>query len=261
MASWANIADGGTNGATVTVANSNDGTSGDAFDDVTIERTTTSAPMPTLTYSTSAARRGTLGYRFRATHTSTRVYVTTGDLGSPSYQRLRFYMRVTDYPGVAIQLATPLGPGGEMGWLQMDASGTLTLRDKAEGVIATTTNGLSKNKWYRVEVIWNPGSTTSSGTVRLAYALEDGDAIQTIVKTGRNLGTNTVVDRFKLGKVSGGVWDELQIDDIATDDASDSTFIGPASLNKVKVGSSNVSLRVGSSTPAAVYAGTTAIWP
>lgn len=263
MATWANTADGGSSGSNVTTGNSGGG-SGNAFSSVATDVYPGYGGTASIQFSGTAARRGTLGYRCREFGGGSRVALTTGDLGSPTYQRLRFYLKVVQLPTEAVALIQPITASGDNpGIIALDPDGVLAIHDYPDNIIGSMSNGLPLNTWLRIETIWDPSSSTSNGQVRLAYAIGDGAPVETLTKTGRNLGTDTTVSRFQIGKATyGGLWSEFHIDDIAADNlGTNATFIGPTSLNKLQVGSTSVGLRVGTATPAAVYAGTTQLFP
>lgn len=257
--SFANDAEGGTNGVAVTVANSGGG-SGDAFGE--IEKGSSSN---TLTFSTAQAYDGTKSYKLTCpVEQDVQFNLPTPAGTAPTCMRLRFYFRMRNYPSKSIQfIQVSVGSGTVIGYVILESSGKLHVNDNLDNTVLTTTNGLPLNTWLRIETVWAPGTTTSNGTVRLGYAIGDGALLETKAKTNANLGTNRSMRHFNFGKVGdSGTWTEAYFDEIAADDGPSSSFIGAANLSQLYVGDTSArSLYVGTSTPSALYVGTTQIWP
>lgn len=257
MATWTNTAEGGTEGAAVTVANSG-GASGDAF------RLVSASSGGSVTYRAAAAYRGTRGIRISGPYPET-AYVSTGVLTAAAQQRLRFYMRLTTIDptngtgqNTGQQLAQVVNAGGGLtGYIYLLTDLRLAFSNAAGTTVATTTNGLPTGTWLRVEAMWNPGA----GTASWGYGVGDGPLSESFTRTGLALGS-TAPRYVNLGDVSiNSTASVIDLDDLVTDDSTATSFIGPSSVNRFKVGSSSVSLRVGTTTPTAVWAGGVQIWP
>lgn len=265
MVAYANNAEGGTEGATVTTGNSG-GASGTAWSSVV----TDSGPedTPTIVYARVAAYRGSLGYRVISSY-ATQVGLFTKAF-TAGYQRLRFYVRLSSYPTAepsgldVIQFVEVIdGTGGIPGYLYLDAAGRLLLIDANGNAVAQTTNGLPLRTWLRIELIVDPDTTGSGGKARFCYAVGDGSPVETIVKSGLNLGTAGTVSRFGLPKPGMTAnLPELWLDEIAYDsDGTNTTFIGPSSAGRFRVGATTPNLYLGSTAVGAVWCGTTQLYP
>lgn len=255
MAAYSNSAEGGTNGAAVTPANSG-GASGQAWASVLTNN------GGAVTYSTTGAYRGALGYRF-GTPDQSQAHVSTLDF-SAGYQRLRFYSRFTGYPSAPIQLVQLVdGTGDIPGFLALNQYGTLYFVDYNDNTPAQTTNGLPLNTWLRIEVIADPDTTNSGGRVSFGYALGDGSMVESFTRTGQALGYAGTLSHWNLGKVTlNGVMPTAYFDEVAWDNAgTNSTFIGSSSAGRFKVGATTPSLRLGSTAVGAVYSGATQLYP
>lgn len=255
---FSNTAEGGTEGATVTTGNSG-GASGNAYGTVTTDNS------GTLTYRAVAAYRGTRGIRLRANNFGDFAALGTAGMGSGTFGRLRWYMKMNTLPSQGIQLVVPFGLSGQVyGFVGLDEAGRLFLNDSFTDSYRTGTYGVPTNTWVRVEVNWDP-STSSGSKARAAFAIGDSTSYVDVVSwTGMAAQPDTTLDHWQLGKLSyDGSWGDVYLDDVAADSGvgSYTTWIGPSSQQRLKVGSTTVGLRYGTTTPGAVYAGTTQIWP
>lgn len=255
MTTFANTAEGGTNGANVTVGNSG-GASGNPFATVAVDAAVY-ASLGSVTYQSAAAYRGSLGYKIAVLNPGNgddpqcAAWVETTHT-SASTMRLRFYMRALNYTTQPFQLALAQSTNGNQSYLALDTDGRLFLADVFGNTVWQSTNGLPLNTWLRVELV------LTSGQARACYALGDGAAVESAVKNGTFGGS---LAYYMLGKVSHpGVW-TAHFDDLAADTTSTTAFIGPSSVGRLKVGASALDLRVGSATPSAVWAGTSQLWP
>lgn len=265
--SYVNTAEGGPSGSTVTVANSG-GTSGDPWSNVTISGAG-------FTYSTARAYQGSQSYRGvtngpavagASPEGTGQWYMRTEDAtsaGAPIH-RLRFYIYMTAYPSQTVQFIQPIARDGTIaGYIYLAGDGRLQIVNQDEVVARSTTNAVPLNKWVRIETIWDP-HTATTGVARCLYAIGDGPAVETIVDDVGKFGTATL-RYFAFGKVgNNGTWAATHIDNVAGDYGTapdNATFLGPSSLNRFKAGASSLDLRLGSTRPTAVWAGSTQLWP
>jgi hypothetical protein len=223
-----NSAEGGTNGATVTTANSA-GASGNAWSSVNI------ASGTTLVFATAAAYKGSLGYRMtQGTGTGVGANVRW-DLTGWLQARGRFYLRATAYPTqlTRVLLVNDTSFTNTMATVVLNTAGKLLVRD-SNSVLFTSTTAIPLNTWVRVEWVVTPGTTSSNGVVRFAWASGDAAATETFASTSANTGT-AGLGRMFLGKNSGTWNTTLDVDDIAADDASATAFMGASSTGPTVV--------------------------
>lgn len=229
MVARVNSAEGGTSGATVTTGNSG-GTSGDAWDEVSIPAGTT------LTYQTAAAYKGSRGYRVTTGTTSGHGADMRWALAGWPLVRQRFYIRFSALPGYESQVAYVSSPSGSLlARVMVTSTGKLSVFNAWFSRLWTSTNSLAVNTWYRIEFIVVPGTTYSNGTIRVAYAAGDGAVAETYVSTAANTGNGGVLGQMYVGKLTG-VWNaNLDFDDVAADDQSSSSFLGVSAASGTPV--------------------------
>lgn len=254
---FSNTAEGGSEGAAVTTSNSG-GASGDAWGYVGTDFSAT------ITYRAAAAYRGTRGIRVRTNNYSDLAILSTASMGAGGFGRLRWYMKMNALPSEGIQLVQPYGlSGGIYGFVGLDEFGRLFLNDSFGDSYRFGTYGVPTNTWVRMEVNWDP--STSSSKAKVGFAIGDSTSyVEVLSWTGMAAQSDTTLDHWQFGKLSyNGSWGDAYVDDVAADSGvgSYSNFIGPSSQQRLKVGSTAVGLRYGSTTPTAVYAGSTQIWP
>jgi hypothetical protein len=225
-----NSAEGGTNAATVTTANSG-GTSGDAWDSVNIPSGST------VTFATAAAYKGSRGYRITSGTNSGHGADLQWSLAGWTMVRQRFYVRFSAFPTSETQLTYVSSSGSSrlLTRVSVTTSGRFKVLDASFNGVWTATSSLSLNTWYRVELIVVPGTTATNGTIRFAYAAADGAAAESFASTTANTGTGGSLGRFYVGKL-GGTWNaNLDLDDLAADDQSSTTFLGASAASGTPV--------------------------
>jgi hypothetical protein len=221
-----NRAEGGADGVKVSAANSG-GTSGDAFN-------AADAPAGcSVTFATAAAYKGTRGYRITQNSSSSwGGYLRWTVTGWPIV-RTRFYLRATAYP-TATAIVAGLGAFGASTYtamVKLDTTGRLQLVDYANQVLWTSSATLPLNTWIRIEFIAKPAPTTSTGVLRVGYALGDAALSDSFASNTANVGPTGTVDNLYIGKLAG-VWaTTADLDDLAADDQSETTFLGPTSVS------------------------------
>lgn len=218
MAVWTNSAEGGTNGTTVTTANSG-GVSGNAFGLVSI------GSGAALTYSTAAAYRGSLGYAISTT-SAIAVYAGTGSGLGYARSRIRYYLNLGAYPSGVIQHVQVATSGGGIFYLYLSETGQISVINAA-GTAVKTFPAISLNTWYRIEFIAQP-NTSTSGVLRAAiYAGDSLTAIDSYASTTADAGSGTI-NLVNFGKLNNAqTWATGgRIDSISIDDANSTNFIG-----------------------------------
>lgn len=211
MAIRRNNFEGGTSGATITPANSG-GASGDAFTGV----------EATLTYSPSAAWRGSMGAI--STADSTTAGVRAAISSTIARGVLHFKVNALPTTGELHLLSVYLGTTRYASW-HINIAGYLRLADAAANVY-TCPNTLSPNTFYRLELLVNSGTTTSNGTAIAAYYLAGSTtALGSFSSSAVNTGAGAVYDRIYFGKRSA-VPILVSFDEVAWD-TEGSALIGP----------------------------------
>lgn len=219
MAEFSNSAEGGTNGSTVTVANSG-GASGNAFDAAARSGT------GTLTYSNASSAHGGLSI-----HVNTPVAADTSfvvwSTGNDADVAARFYLYLNALPSSAVNILTVRSASAQTAVIALNSTNRLQLQNAASGVVNTMTNSLSINTWYRVELQATVGATTSTGSLAYQYfALDDTTPLGSFSTTTTNTGTAPVTTvRFGDSSGSSGFINML-IDDTKVNFGS-SVALGP----------------------------------
>ena len=215
----ANSAEGGTNGTTVTTANSGSG-SGDAFTQVT--RGTGAA----LTFATSAATHGSLGYSITgASGTATFVGWNTLNTGSVA---VRFYYNPgSTLPSTTLRLLDVRNSTAGAARVLVSSSNQLIVQNFANSTVKTFPTTLVANTWYRIEFAISISGTAA--TINAAYYPGDSttpvDPVYTT--TSGNTGTANIT-QVSVGDASGATWaGTASFDDIATR-VNTTTYIGPS---------------------------------
>jgi hypothetical protein len=194
-----NSFEGGTNGVTITPANSG-GASGNAFDTVPVG-------TGTLVFSSTQAAHGVLSGQF--TTTSSSVTVVVWGASVPVSGESQIWFRVYYYfPAFPTNGFRPLeflqyvGGAGESASVLMSNAGIMQGLNAASGNVFTFTNPIPLNQWFRLE-----GSITAnrnaSGTFSLSlYDNMDSNApTETHSATGVNTGWAVDVMRVGVGYI------------------------------------------------------------
>lgn len=163
-----NTGEGGSNTTTVSTANSG-GTSGNAYDGVTI------GAGATVTFSTTQAAHGTLGYAvgIGATFATSYMAWTTTSFGTISTTiYFRFYLYL---PAAAATAAYPFqfvttntrGPG-----LRVNTSRALQWANGTTAVGTASTNLIPTGQWVRIEGQILPSTTVMAGSAKIYSPLD-----------------------------------------------------------------------------------------
>lgn len=208
-------AEGGTNGVTITPANSG-GASGDAFD------------------FSQLGVAATNQYSAQAANSNLSMLLATGASSVQAYNRWqakiaglwpsgmvanfgRTYVRIDAIPATDRTFVEMLDPTAATGRanIRVRSTGALRLRNAAAGTVATTATVLSLNTWYRVE---HQVEGSAAGAWTLAVFLGNSAVpLETMSGVGANFGG--VIGAYQYGHVtntanSGNLW----LDDIVVND-------------------------------------------
>jgi RHS repeat-associated protein len=214
----ANSAEGGTNGTTVTVANSG-GASGDPFSVVT--RGTGAA----LTFATAAAEHGSLGYSLTATSGTTTAVTWNGYNATSAAVRF-YYNPGSTLPSTTVRLLDVRNSTGTAARVLMTSSNQLIVQNAAGTTLKTFPTTLSANTWYRIEL--GVSISATAATVNAAYYPGDSTTpVDTAYSTSSaNTGTANITT-ISIGDTTSGTWaGTAYFDDLAAQPATTS-YIGP----------------------------------
>lgn len=230
MAQYANSAEGGSSGTTVTTGNSG-GASGDAWTAVTI------AGGDGLTFDNTHAAHGNLAYKIVATTGATffeRTYP-----GATTTVALRFYLYIAANPSSLVTLANFTSSGTVRCMVNITAAGKLQFQS-ASGVATLMGTVTPTGQWVRVELTATLNAVTGSMTLKRFDNPDSNTVGDSITASGQNLGGSA--DRYRIGRLgfstgsfSGGHW----IDEIAANDTG--VAIGPLAAERSLTDSITVS--------------------
>lgn len=218
MTTITNNFEGGTNGVAVTTGNSG-GASGTAF---------SSMSGTGLKFSSADAFQGSMGavvvagtagagvFNFSSTKVSGKMYFTPKATATTDTHLMRIHSGGTRI--VSIHLAAP---GTNSGKIRID-DGTGTA-----GVF-TFANACANNTTHRLEAYVVAGSSTTNGTIKVAYYLGNSTTpVETAyVNTAANVGAGLTLDQIYMGKFSNTT-EDVGFDSFSYDTAL-TDFIGVA---------------------------------
>lgn len=220
MATIQNTFEGGALGSDITVAGSG-GLSGTAFNNVIISNAT----LAEATY-TSTKMHGSVGAYISGNGSN--AYLEWTGLATKTLSS-RFYVRVPSYPSAEAQIFTPRNSTNYIGTVNLRTNGGLKVTGAFSGGGATlfqTTGVLALNTWYRVEVSWGVGTTTTNGSVNFKYFVGDSTtAVESFSSAAIDAGT-TNVTIWRIGKTANSGTLSMNLDSIGYNDAS-TTLMGP----------------------------------
>lgn len=239
-----NTFEGGTDNLDISVANSG-GSSGNAFDAISVG---TGAQAK---YDTSWVAHGSVSATFVTSTTAATSYLQwdQASLGTPSEIWVRGYVRVDAHPSAARFLMEFRDTNANVlnARLQMTTSGALVVQNGASSTIFTTTNTLTANVFYRVELHFVLSATVGVAELWLYDNIDSTTALEHQVSAAtQNLGSSAC-NRMRFGWVSSAAsLPNLWFDDVAFSDVG---ALGPAATSKtasdtasaVEVGSTGVS--------------------
>ena len=227
---FANTAEGGTSGTTVTTGNSGGG-SGDAFSAITGPGT-----AGIIEFTNVQKAHGNLGYRYATRGTSEAVYFAwdngTGVTGT-TFGRL--YVRYDNInAGTKLVHWRPSSTGLALGYIQLSSAGVVQLRDGTDATTVWTGPTLSADTWYRIE--WSIDASGSAAQSTVEVNVYAGDNTSTVAsgasgaQTVTNAGpANTNVGYIRYGLAVAGsnrpsTTGFIYLDDLT---AFDTSFPGP----------------------------------
>src|SRR5258706_6688481 len=165
-----NSAEGGTSGTNVTTGNSG-GASGNAWDLVTA----TGGTAGIITFDNAHAAHGALGYNLSIGVTAAECYLqwlaSLGGTFATLYSRA--YVYLTANPGATFKLIRFLTAGSANGGVTITSAGKLATLNAAGTAIATSTNSVPLNQWFRVEFDSTASATVGTLVCRLYQAADD----------------------------------------------------------------------------------------
>ncbi|MBX6167528.1 MAG: hypothetical protein IRY84_07805, partial [Thermobispora bispora] len=212
---WKNSFNGGSNGTTITTANSG-GTSGTAFSSVdgsptytTTNATGLRAPLVGRFASSSDIVKWSVSLAARTIYARTHVYRT----GNPSSSATLIWF-YDGFGGTTLRLLST----GRV------AVATDAFDDFVPGT--TTTDPIPANQWVRLEVKLVYGTTSNSGSceLRVYHSADSGTPTETKTATGADLRTSLPVSVWFWGVDGITVYhDDLGVSDV--------TWVGPNQLN------------------------------
>lgn len=215
--------EGQTDGTSVTIANST--TYGDSpASNVTVSN-------GTVVYSADTSAHGTRSVRLSMTSgaTSTALSVGLGAINTTSVAT-RCYLNFGDYPTAAARIVSIRSSTVDMGGINFNANGTITVTDNGGSYLNTssaTTQALQLNTWYRVELARIIDA--AAGQYKAAvYSLDSTSALYSYTSASTmNSGTSNAVE-VRVGKVTspGTIGSPWYVDDFGVSDGT-STFLGP----------------------------------
>lgn len=210
-----NNCEGASSGTTITTANSDDNSAGDALDIST---------SGTRTYDNAWVNSGSTSWKCEGTSGNTAILAY--DRTDPSVAT-RVYFRFTGNPSATCGILQARN-SGSMGDVHMRTDGKLQVTDDAGTILFTTASALSTSTTYRLEHYVAKGTTTSNGKVSFAYYLGDSPTPveSAFVSTTANMGTADVTS-MRFGKLTGiaSTW-AVWFDDVAVEYGA-TAFIGP----------------------------------
>lgn len=212
-----NTFEGQSSGTTLTAANSGGG-SGDAFDFVTATGTVA------VTYDNSTAAHGTQSLHVNASTTSTLQVRTTAP--NSLTLAIRLYLRLNATVGTAqdiIQVRNSVQAAA----VGLSATNQLQIKNAA-GTTLKNFLALSTATWYRLEVQYTVGGSTTTGTTNAQYYLLDSmTPVETVYASGAtiDIGTTNLIE-FRFAKLLSAPALDIFYDDVAWNDSS-ANAIGP----------------------------------
>lgn len=210
-----NNCEGAASGTSLTTANSDDNSAGDALDIST---------SGTRTYDNAWVNSGSTSWKCEGTSGNTAILAY--DRTDPSVAT-RVYFRFTGNPSATCGILQARN-SGSMGDVHMRTDGKLQVTDDAGTILFTTASALSTSTTYRLEHYVAKGTTTSNGKVSFAYYLGDSPTPveSAFVSTTANMGTADVTS-MRFGKLTGiaSTW-AVWFDDVAVEYGA-TAFIGP----------------------------------
>lgn len=222
MATITNSYEGGTNGTTISTANSGGG-SGTAFN--TISGAVAGA---TLAFSSTRSAHGTLSMQIATGATSGSQWVGwTSGFGSQNTFYVRFNMYTTAYPAVSSTIWRILSGGSVCASINLRTTGQIRVLDangvQIDGLISSA---IPLNQWVRIEAHFILDSASGQAELRIFHAV-DSVLADFSANSGadQSLGATTA-DTYRFGLQSSQVnFGPMWFDDYGL---STDGYLGPA---------------------------------
>jgi hypothetical protein len=197
-----NSADGGTQGATVSVANSG-GASGNAWNSV--------VGTPTITFDNTHAI-GPLAYRVAGAASAQQMawsFTAIIEMWG------RIYLWSNANPSASTGIVRPTIGGAQAARIRLDADSRLTLADAGNAAEVTTANPVPTGQWVRVE--WRIQFVASGAAVALRTYNGADSTAPTENLSGTAAGIGAGCDGCQFGSFNSTTWagwfDAIQIND------------------------------------------------
>lgn len=207
----------------------------------------------TFNYATGSAVHGSLGGQLSLVSGGAGYGVVTVAPASASTRTVVRFNATTTTGTVTQRLVEFRTASASAGYFGVNPAGKFSFHDSPDSVITSST-AANPGTTVRIELAHTPGTTTTSGVVEVnVYSTADGSTTlwsQTI--TGANLGSAALASLRFGSTASPTAAYTVNYDDIVTDDAMASGFIGPV------VNQGNASLNVAASATDTVVVSTTA---
>lgn len=220
-----NSAEGGTNGTTITPANSG-GASGDAFDSVGggsgLAKFSNAHPVNT----------GSMGIDLYNALGQTNAVAWSRTFGDTVYGRAYIYLDARATSQFNKIEFVDLAFANVLGAVQVRGSdGKLTLLDDTQTVVGVSTMNLSLNTMYRIE--WKFVSHISAGTIEARiYAGHSATPLETVSLTGQNTNGGLVWNVRFLSVADASTVAHCWLDDL---NANNTAFPGPSGSDTTPV--------------------------
>lgn len=240
MTTLTNSFEGGTQGTTVTAANSG-GASGSKFDNV-------SSAGTTLAYDNTHAAHGVLSMlNVTGASLATNVVQWTTSLTATTIAQawFRCYAYLTAYPSNQLRVARALNSSTYCGGIAITAAGNVVTLNTTGGIQTTSTNVVPLNQWFRLEgyVI----GSASAGQIQVQLYL-NGDDAATPTETntsGAAVNTASAINKIDFGNPSSSINYTFWMDDVG---ASSTGYIGPVASGAAGSGADIVAALIASGT-------------
>jgi hypothetical protein len=212
-----NTAEGGTQGTSVTAANSGGG-SGNPFSVVS------KGAGAALVYSTAADAHGVLGYSMTGSSG------TATDVGWTGYNAtsmaVRFYYNPgPTLPSTVLRLADVRNASGTAARIMLTATNQISIQNTAGSAVTTFAHPLVANTWYRIEMAISVSSTVA--TINAAYyPLDSTTPVDPAFSTtSGNTGTANLT-QVLIGSAANATWTGTSSFDDQAVQPSSTAFIG-----------------------------------
>jgi len=216
-----NTAEGGTNGVTVSAANSG-GASGNPWNTVTA--------TGTLIYSNAQAMHGNLSYSI-VTTTSASAFMfwnSTSITISTKVMYSRCYIYFAIEPPFTGRFMQFMNSSAQLiGGVGINVSNQLAIRNSVDAVIATSTTTVPTNAWFRVELYTFSSATVGQVEVKIFLDPHSTTPTETLTTSATE---NTRGDDIKaalFGLAGGTANADLYMDSMATQETG---YLGPVIL-------------------------------